>query len=138
MNEIKISTLHSQIISYNSSQIEDVREICDFLSEFINGNLNPSENKLWHGGPVWFINGNPIVSYTVRKSGKVALMFFSGQSFNEPSLVNTGKFKAAEILYSDIKEINIDDLKIWLNKSGEIQWDYKNIIKRKGVLVKLT
>ncbi len=100
--------------------------------------MNDSKNKLWHGGPVWFINRNPIVSYTVRKSGKVALIFCSGQSFDEPSLVNTGKFKESEILYSDIKEINIDDLKRWLNKSSKIQWDYKNIVKRKGVLVKLT
>ena len=103
----------------------------------INTNLKKSESKLWHGSPVWFIDGNPIVSYSVRKDGKVSLMFFSGQSFDEKDLQPEGKFKAAEIFYTDIKEIKVTHLKRWLKKSKEIQWDYKNIVKMKGVLKKI-
>ena len=64
-------------------------------------------------------------------------MFWSGQSFEEKDLKKTGSFKAAEIRYTAIDQIIKKDLKRWLKKSGEIQWDYKNIVKRKGVLVRL-
>ncbi|MBL8759582.1 MAG: DUF1801 domain-containing protein, partial [Phycisphaerae bacterium] len=32
---------------------------------------------------------------------------------------------------------NLKDLKRWLKKSVAIQWDYKNIVKRKGRLDRL-
>ena len=41
------------------------------------------------------------------------------------------------IFYNSISEIAINDLKRWLKKSKEIQWDYKNIVKRKGKLERL-
>ena len=125
------------IAQYNNSHIENLKEICNYLELHINKFLKKSESKIWHGTPVWFIDGNPIVSYAVRKGGRVSLMFFSGQSFEESDLKNEGKFKAAEILYTDIKEIKITHLKRWLTKAKEIQWDYKNIVKRKGVLVRI-
>ncbi len=125
------------ILQYNTSQTTKIEEICNFLELHINTFLKKSESKIWHGTPVWFIDGNPIVSYSVRKSGKVSLMFFSGQSFDETTLKNEGKFKAAEILYSDVEEIKITHLKRWLKKAKDIQWDYKNIVKRKGVLERL-
>ena len=62
---------------------------------------------------------------------------FSGQGFGEENLKNEGKFKAAEIFYTDVKEIEATHLKRWLKKSMIIQWDYKNIVKRKGVLKRL-
>jgi hypothetical protein len=86
---------------------------------------------------VWFIDGNPIVSYSVRKDNRVSLMFFSGQSFDEKNFKSEGKFKAAEIFYTDIKEVKTTHLKRWLKKAKDIQWDYKNIVKRKGVLKKI-
>lgn len=61
-------------------------------------------------------------------------MFFSGQSFEEKDLKSEGKFKAAEIFYTDVKEVKITHLKRWIKKSSIIQWDYKNIVKRKGAL----
>lgn len=122
------------IPEYNKVQKEDVKMVCDFLESNINKSLKKSESKVWHGTPVWFINGNPIVSYSVRKSGSVSLMFFSGQSFDEKELQPEGKFKAAEIMYSDLKEIKITHLKKWLKKAETIQWDYKNIVKNKGKL----
>lgn len=65
-------------------------------------------------------------------------MFWSGIDFNEEKLnVHGKKFKDASVFYNSVEEINTEDLKRWLKKSLEIQWDYKNIVKRKGVLIKL-
>jgi hypothetical protein len=61
-------------------------------------------------------------------------MFFSGQSFEEEDLKPEGKFKAAEIFYTDVKEMKITQIKKWLKKAEAIQWDYKNIVKNKGKL----
>lgn len=122
---------------YNNTQTRAIKEVCDFLELNINKYLKKSESKIWHGTPVWFISGNPIVSYSVRKSGSVSLMFFSGQSFEEKDLKPEGKFKAAEIFYTDVKEIKITHLKRWLTKAETIQWDYKNIVKMKGKLTRI-
>ncbi len=65
-------------------------------------------------------------------------MFWSGVSFDELALQpGTGKFKNASITYTSEEEIKIKDLKRWLKKSREIQWDYKNVVKRRGVLERL-
>jgi hypothetical protein len=65
------------------------------------------------------------------------LLFWSGQTFAEEHLVNEGKFKAAEIRYTSADDVTLTDLKRWLKKAREIQWDYKNIVKRKGALIKI-
>ncbi|MEO8531257.1 MAG: hypothetical protein ABI459_08535 [Deltaproteobacteria bacterium] len=36
-----------------------------------------------------------------------------------------------------VDEIDCVTLGIWLGKARDIQWDYKNIVKRKGVLERL-
>lgn len=129
-----MKSISKTILEYNKAQTEGVKMICDFLELNITKSLKKSEPKIWHGTPVWFIEGNPIVAYSVRKNSSVSLMFFSGQSFEEENLQPEGKFKAAEILYKDVKEIKITHLKKWLKKAETIQWDYKNIIKNKGKL----
>jgi hypothetical protein len=129
-----MKSITTTISQYNKTQAVHVKEICDFLESTIDKNLKKSESKIWHGSPVWFIDSNPIVSYSVRKNNSVSLMFFSGQSFEEKDLKPEGKFKAAEIFYTDAKEIKITHLKRWLKKAKEIQWDYKNIVKMKGKL----
>lgn len=65
------------------------------------------------------------------------LLFWSGQSFDEPGLQPEGKFKAAEARYTSVDQINTTDLQRWLEKARNIQWDYKNIVKRKGRLERL-
>lgn len=122
------------IVEYNKSQSKNIKEICDVLETTINASLKKSTSKVWHGGPVWFIDENPIVGYWVRKSGEVQLLFWSGQSFGESDLKPEGSFKAAEIKYTDVKQVKVTHLKRWLKKAKEIQWDYKNITKRKGRL----
>jgi len=126
----------NQIQDYNDSQTAENKEICNLLYDIINKNLTEAENKIWHAHPVWFLDGNPIVGYSKLK-GSVRLLFWSGQSFEEEKLQNEGSFKAAEKRYTNIDQINEQDLKRWLEKSREIQWDYKNIVKRKGQLLRL-
>ena len=128
--------MQQDIINYHNVLSTNDKVICDLLYYEINQNLSEAEYKLWHAHPVWFIDGNPIVGYHKLKKG-VRLLFWSGQTFEEPGLKNEGKFKAAEIYFNDTSEINSDDLKRWLKKAEEIQWDYKNIVKRKGFLVRL-
>jgi len=128
--------MNKEIKEYNQTQSKDEREICDMLSAEINRNLPDAESKIWHRHPVWFLNGNPIVGYSKLKNC-IRLLFWSGQSFDETDLQKEGTFKAAEARYTSIEEINTADLKRWLKKSRDIQWDYKNIIKRKGVLERL-
>lgn len=126
------------IQEYNNSQAENDKQICDLLKSIIDENLPQAESKIWHAHPVWFLEGNPIVGYSKLKDG-VRIMFWSGIDFNEPDLKpGSGKFKDASILYTSVDQINKTDLKRWLTKSQKIQWDYKNIVKRKGKLLKVT
>lgn len=128
--------MNPDIQSYNNSQSPSDKQICDLLAQEISRHLPEAENKIWHAHPVWFLEGNPIVGYHKLKDS-VRLLFWSGQSFEEKGLAPEGKFKAAEARYTDVKDINTKDLKRWLEKAREIQWDYKNIVKRKGVLERL-
>lgn len=129
--------LPDDIVSYNAQQAAGDREICDLLAGEISRGLAEAEAKVWHAHPVWFLAGNPIVGYSKLKGG-VRLLFWSGQSFDEPELQKEGKFKAAEKRYTSASEVNVAELQRWLTKSREIQWDYKNIVKRKGKLERLT
>lgn len=129
--------MNEDVQNYNDSQSTTDREICHVLSVEINRNLTEAESKIWHAHPVWFLEGNPIVGYSKLKAG-IRLMFWSGADFDEVKLkINTGKFKDASITYTGVEEINLDDLVRWIQKSRMIQWDYKNIVKRKGVLLRL-
>jgi hypothetical protein len=128
--------MNNEIKTYNELQTESEKLICDFLYKEISENLAFTENKIWHKHPVWFINGNPVVGYSKLKSG-IQLLFWSGQSFNEEKLLPEGKFKAANIYYTTVDQINRIELQSWLKKSEEIQWDYKNIVKHRGVLDRL-
>ncbi|PWV57049.1 DUF1801 domain-containing protein [Chitinophaga sp. S165] len=124
------------IQEYNDSMSAEDKAICQKLRQEIDKHLPGAESKIWHRHPVWFINGNPIVGYSKLK-GCIRLLFWSGQSFDEPELLPEGSFKAAEARYTDLEQIDTDLLKRWLGKSVKIQWDYKNIVKRKGVLERL-
>jgi hypothetical protein len=127
------STTAKTIHEYNNLQDGENKKICETLQNEIDKELNEAESKIWHGGPVWFLDGNPVVGYWVRKSGVLQLLFWSGQTFEEPGLKNDGNFKAAQKNYLNSNEINLDELNKWLKKSREIQWNYKNIVKNKGL-----
>lgn len=128
--------MNKEILRYNEALSEAEREICNMLAKEISRGLPEAENKIWHAHPVWFLDGNPVAGYSKLK-GCIRLLFWSGQSFDEENLQKEGSFKAAEMRYSSAKEINKSDLRRWLQKARDIQWDYKNIVKRKGVLKRL-
>ena len=129
--------MNKELKTYNNKLTPEEKKICNILASEIDSGLPEAESKIWHANPVWFLDGNPIVGYSKQKAG-IRLMFWSGESFEEEKLKpSTGKFKDASIFYTTVEQINTKDLKRWLKKSKEIQWDYKNIVKRKGRLERL-
>jgi hypothetical protein len=126
-----------EIVAYNNRQEAGLTEVCDLLAQEIDRALYGAKNKIWHAHPVWFIDENPIVGYSKQKAG-IRLMFWSGADFAEPALNVVGKkFKDASIFVRSVSEVNQPDLARWLQKATEIQWDYKNIVRRKGRLERL-
>ncbi len=131
--------MNKAIRAYNTSQSVNEREICELLAKEIYACLPEAESKIYHGAPVWFLDGNPVVGYSVKKSN-VQLLFWSGMSFDEPTLEPVGnvkRYKSAGAHYTSMDQINMGAVRRWLKKSRNIQWDYKNIVKRKGVLERL-
>ena len=128
--------MNKDVQAYNDSESPNDKAICNLLADEIDSNLPEAANKIWHAHPVWFLEGNPIVGYSKMKNC-IRLLFWSGQSFEEEGLQPEGKFKAAEARYTSVEQIDKEDLRRWLEKSKKIQWDYKNIVKRKGVLERL-
>ena len=126
--------MSNEIKSYNDQQTETDKEICNLLAQTIDKELTEAESKIWHAHPVWFLNGNPIVGFSKQKMG-IRLMFWSGADFEDENLnIKGAKFKDASIFYNHVTEINTKTLASWLQKSRQVQWDYKNLIKRKGKL----
>jgi hypothetical protein len=129
--------VNSEISAYNTLLSAQDQELCDFLAQQIDLELLDSESKIWHRHPVWFIQGNPIVGFSKQKKG-IRLMFWSGADFEEEALnVRGNKFKDASIFYTEVSEVNPTALTKWLQKAIIIQWDYKNIVKRKGKLERI-
>ena len=128
--------MHPDTKEYNDAQSTADREICELLAQEIDRHLPEADNKIWHAHPVWFLDGNPIVGYSKLK-GCVRLLFWSGQSFEEKELKDEGTFKAAEVRFTAADQVNTKDLKRWLGKARGIQWDYKNLARRKGQLERL-
>lgn len=129
--------ISDDIKTYLASQTGEAGDICRQLQIELSKFLPDAENKVWHAHPVWFLDRNPIVGYSHQRQG-VRLMFWSGASFDEPELLpGTGKYKDASKFYQSAEEINSDDLYRWVEKAKKIQWDYKNIVRNKGILNRL-
>ena len=135
-NRLSVMSKEKNITAYNKSQDKKSREICELLASIISKDLPVAQGKVWHGHPVWFINENPVVGYSKKKAG-IEILFWSGQSFGEESLIAIGKFKAAGYIYQDITEVKKTVVKRWLKNSKKTQWDYANLPKNRK-LVKLT
>lgn len=128
--------MHPDTKIYNENQAPGDRAICELLAEHIDRSLPQAQNKIWHGHPVWFLDGNPIVGYSKLK-GSVRLLFWSGQSFKEQGLEKEGSYKAAERRYTSADQVDTEQLVRWLAEARTVQWDYKNIVRRKGQLERL-
>ena len=128
--------MHTDTKKYNNAQMKDDRAICQRLADEIDRALPEAENKVWHAHPVWFLDGNPIVGYSKLKDS-VRLLFWSGQSFKQKGLKKEGTFKAAEARYMTVDDVDTKKLAAWLEEARDVQWDYKNLIRRKGRLERL-
>lgn len=128
--------IHPDTRKYNAAQSPRERAICRLLAQTIDRGLPEADNKIWHAHPVWFLDGNPIVGYSKLKDC-VRLLFWSGQSFKTKGLAKEGSFKAAEARYRAADQVEVGSLRRWLAESREVQWDYKNIVRRKGRLVRI-
>ncbi|MFN3324880.1 MAG: DUF1801 domain-containing protein [Bryobacteraceae bacterium] len=128
--------MHADTQKYNEAQAPEERAVCQLLAEEIDRALPEAENKIWHAHPVWFLDGNPVVGYSKLKDC-VRLLFWSGQSFEEERLKKEGKFKAAEARYTAVDQVDRETLQRWLAKARDVQWDYKNLVRRKGRLERL-
>ena len=128
--------MHPDTKKYNGAQGPGDRAICQLLAKEIDRYLPEAENKIWHAHPVWFLDGNPIVGYSKLKDC-VRLLFWSGQSFNEQGLQKEGSFKAAEARFNGVDQVDTGKLARWLAEARNIQWDYKNLVRRKGRLERL-
>lgn len=131
------STYVMDIARYHETLAEAEREICLFLFETFHAGLPGSAAKIWHAHPVWFIDGNPIAGYSKLKNG-IRVLFWSGQSFVTAGLTPEGKFKAAEIRITNAAHCKQLPWKDWLFEATTKQWDYQNIVKRKGQLIPRT
>jgi hypothetical protein len=125
-----------EIKQYNQKLSPESKVICDWLLSQFKKALPGTEAKIWHGHPVWFHNGNPVVGYSQMKNG-IQILFWSGQSFTNSGLTPVGKFKAAGIYIDSKKDPRIAELGLLLKDCLEIQWDYENLPKTKK-LNKLT
>jgi hypothetical protein len=128
--------VHPDTRAYNAALAPGDRAICQLLAKQVGRTLPEAENKIWHAHPVWFLDGNPIVGYSKLKDC-IRLLFWSGQSFKEKGLKKEGSFKAAEVRYTSAEEVDTRKLQLWLTEAREIQWDYKNLVRRKGRLLRL-
>ena len=128
--------MHADVIAYNESLAAADREIAELLASEIDRGLPEAENKVWHAHPVWFLDGNPVAGYSKLKNC-MRLLFWSGQSFDEAEKKPEGKFKAAEARFTTVEQVDTTSLQRWLAKARDIQWDYKNIVRRKGRLERL-
>lgn len=128
--------MHADTEKYNQDQAPEDQAICQLLAAQIDRHLPEAENKIWHRHPVWFLEGNPVAGYSKLKDG-VRLLFWSGQSFEEEGLKPEGTFKAAEARFTAVDQVDTESLQRWLAKARDIQWDYKNLTRRKGRLERL-
>lgn len=124
------------ILDYQGELSDHEAEIGAAIIKLISKALPKAEGKVWHGHPVWFIDGNPVVGYSLKKAG-IEVLFWSGQSFKLKGLRAIGKFKAAGIALPTIKDLNKKMMAAWLSEAVAIQWDYQNLPKKRS-LEKLT
>lgn len=124
------------IQDYQGKLSADEVDICSALDKLITKALPKAQAKVWHGHPVWFVDGNPVVGYSLKKAG-IEVLFWSGQSFKLEGLRAIGKFKAAGIAVPTIKDLNKKAMTAWLTEALAVQWDYQNLPKKRS-LEKLT
>lgn len=128
--------MNTEIQDYHADFSAEEQALCSHLMTVFNQLLPEADSKIWHAHPVWFLEGNPVAGYS-RLKGGIRVLFWSGQSFDAPGLVPEGKFKAAEVRLTGLESARQLPWSEWCREAVEKQWDYKNIVKRKGQLLPL-
>lgn len=116
----------SAIAQYDKTQNAEHAAICHALHAEIDNALPEATSKIWHGSPVWFIGENPVVGYNVTSKKGVNLLFWNGQSFGESALKAAGKFRAAQIQFTEVSGIDLNALRRWLKRAGTDIWDSRS------------
>jgi hypothetical protein len=70
--------------------------------------------------------------------GCVRLLFWSGQTFDRTTLTPVGSFKAAEFRYTSCDDVDATVLRNWLDQARDIEWNYRDIVKNRGQLERLS
>lgn len=120
------------IPSYISAQKPALAAVCRELRKEVKAALPKAIGKIYHSTPVWFIGENAVVGFSVTAKKKVNLLFWNGKAFREPDLKAVGKFKAAQIQFGDVEEIDKKKLKKWLKKAKTNIWDFAGVRKKRA------
>jgi hypothetical protein len=126
--------ISADIQEYNTSLEASHREIAQTLCDLISKSLPNAEGKVWHGHPVWFIDGNPILGYSLKKAG-IEVLFWSGKSFATAGLRPVGKYQAAGIAIDSLGDVA--KVSTFMADALSVQWNYKDLPKLRK-LEKLT
>lgn len=121
------------IATYISAQKPGLATVCRVLRKEIKSALPKATGKIYHSTPVWFIGENAVVGFSVTAKKKVNLLFWNGKVFREPDLKAVGKFKAAQIQFGDVEEIDKKKLKKWLKKAKTDIWDFAGMRKKRAL-----
>ncbi len=118
-----------EITAYSRAQSPAFGAICEQLRQLIDAALPKTESKIWHGGPVWFVDDNPVVGYNAAAKS-VNLLFWNGQAFDELDLKPVGKYGAAQAVFADVSEIDAKTIRRWLKKAKADVFDSKAFFKK--------
>lgn len=124
------------IARYGVRQIAAHAAICSALRAAMDAGLPKAASKIWHGSPVWFIGENPVAGYHVTSKRGVNLLFWNGQAFGESALKAAGRFRAAQIQFNEVSEIDPKALRRWLRKARTEIWDYRGYFLTQKALQK--
>jgi hypothetical protein len=117
--------------SYLEAQTPEHGDICRRLVAEIRRCLPMSSARLYHGSPAWFIDDNAVVGVSVTAKSGVALLFWNGQAFKDPALIAVGQFKAAQLRFQSVDQVNTKTLRRLLNKAAKNIWDFASIRKQR-------
>ncbi|MCZ7641152.1 MAG: DUF1801 domain-containing protein [Verrucomicrobia bacterium] len=120
------------ISRYATSQTPELAAVCQGLRAEIEATLPRAESKIWHGAPVWFLEGYPVVGYSI-KAGKVSLLFWNGRALGEPALQPVGKHFAAELVFTEVSELDRAAIRRMLVRAGQhVFKDYAALRGKRG------
>ena len=123
--------------AYLEAQTPEHGDICRRLVSEIRRCLPKSTARLYHGSPAWFISENAVVGMSVKAKAGVTLLFWNGQAFKDQALIPVGQFKAAQLSFQAVGQVNTKMLRRLLNKAGKDIWDFASIRKQRAGIARI-